>query len=152
MKISKSSINLFLDFLFKILILMFCIYMFAAYSIPSILGSLIWGEILSKWGRRIVLFFSVVAMGISTILFGWVNIISSKETLIFFVWGIRAIEGLSSGFIYCAVYSVISITFRENQVKYLAYVEASEAITMILGPAVGSSMYQLPNVFVIPSK
>ena len=126
--------------------------MFAAVSIPWIFGSLIWGDILSKYGRRIVLVLSLTALGLSTIMFSWINFISSSSTIVYVICGIRAIEGFSSGFIYCAVRSIIFITYREEKVKYLAYVEAFESATMIFAPAVGSIMYELLGfemVFVI---
>ena len=82
-------------------------------------------------------------MGVSTVLFSFLNWMHNKDLIISVCLIVRIIEGISSGFIYCAVYSVIAIVFKERQVEYLSYVATAEAVTMILGPAIGSFLYEL---------
>ena len=120
--------------------------MFVAYSLASIIGSLICGEILSIWGRRMILLVSLITLGISTIMFSLIDIVSLGNSMLYVVWGIRIIEGISSRFVCWAVFSIVSITYRAEKVKYLAYVEASEAISAILGPAVGSALYSFIEI------
>ena len=50
-------------------------YMFAASSLASIIGSLNCWEILSIWGRRMILLVSLITLRISTIMFSLIDIV-----------------------------------------------------------------------------
>ena len=118
-------------------------YIFTAYALASAVTTLIWGAIIQFTGRKSILIISVFGMGVCSILFSFIALMNNRNLIISVCFIIRIIEGISSGFIYCAVDSVIVIIFKERQVEYISYITTAEAVTVMIGPAIGSFLYDL---------
>ena len=84
-------------------------YIFTAYALASAVTTLIWGAIIHITGRKIILIVSVFGMGVCSILFSFIALMNNRSLVISICFIIRMIEGISWGFIYCAVFSVVVI-------------------------------------------
>ena len=103
--------------------------------------SLICGKLLTKYGRRVLLVCGVVSMGLSMIAFGFINY-SPNTIILTVVWLlIRTLQGISSSTILTTWYSIIAITYPDEQTKYLGFLEASSGAGMLFGPPFGSVLY-----------
>ena len=116
-------------------------YIFATFSISAMLWSLVCGKLLTLYGRRIIVFIGVLAIGISVVAFGFLSYIHSYPLLITACFIIRALEGMSASTILTTCYSIVVITFKENQSKYLGFLEAASGLSMLIAPAIGSVLY-----------
>ena len=116
-------------------------YIFATFAISGMIWSLVCGKLLTRCGRRAVLIWGVISMGLSMISFGFINY--SPSTLILtIVWLlIRILQGISSSTILTTWYSIVAITYPEEQTKYLGFLEASSGAGMLFGPPFGSVLY-----------
>ena len=113
------------------------------YAFAVMIGSLIVGKLLAVLGRKTILIFGLALMGISMISFGFITYIHSKIVLIVVSLGIRGLQGFSSSMIQTTSYAIIAIIFKDNQQKYLGYLESSMGVGLITGPMIGSAIYSL---------
>ena len=106
-------------------------YIFAAHSFSSMIWSFVCGYLLTKYGRRIIVVIGVISIGTTMISFGFIPYISPYPLLITVWFWIRALGGISASTIYTSWYSIIAITYKENQTKYLGYLEASAGLSVL---------------------
>ena len=117
-------------------------YIYASYAASAMLTWLVVGRMLSYCGRRIILVSGMVQLGCAMVSYGFIHYWPNNVVLtIVWIW-IRSIEGVSSSMILTTWYSVISITYRQQQTKYLGFLESSSGFGMLIGPIIGSVMYK----------
>ena len=73
--------------------------------------------------------------------YGFIHFCPSNLILTIVWICIRALEGASSSMILTTWYSVISISYRHEQTKYLGFLESSSGFGMLIGPIIGSVLY-----------
>ena len=71
-------------------------------------------------------------MGVSLAAFGFITYISNFYLLIVTWFSIRVLEGMSSSTILTACYSIVATTYKDNQSKYLGYLEAASGLSMLI--------------------
>ena len=82
-------------------------------------------------------------MGFAMIGFGATDFSPSKQLFTILVFFFRFMQGASSCAVQTTSYAVISITFPEEQEKYIAVIETSIGTGLILGPVIGTFLYAI---------
>ena len=111
------------------------------YALAVMIGSLVVGKLLTRFGRKFILIFGLTMMGCSMFCFGFITYIESHVVLIIVWLIIRAIQGCSSSMIQTTSYAIVAITFPEEQQRYLGFLEASMGVGLLVGPVAGSILY-----------
>ena len=93
-------------------------YIFATYSVSAMIWSFVCGKLLTKYGRRRTILVGVIAVGTTVAAFGFITYIKPYPLLIVACFGLRALEGISSSTVLTTCYSIVAITYKENQSKY----------------------------------
>lgn len=105
----------------------------AIFPLGQFLVTPIMGQVSDRYGRKIVLLLSMVAMGASYLVFAWG--ILAKSLWILFVS--RAVQGFASGNIAVAQAAIADITTPENRAKNFGLIGAAFGLGFIFGPALG---------------
>ena len=117
-------------------------YIFGVYAGAGMISSLAVGKLLTKLGRRIILVSGMLILGASIVAFGFIHY-WPNTTVLTIVWLLlRSIEGISASMIVTTCYSVVAITYRSNQLRYLGFLESTVGIGMMIGPLIGSVLYE----------
>ena len=82
-------------------------------------------------------------MGCAMIGFGATDLSPSKELFTILVFFFRFMQGASSCSIQTTSYAVISMTFPEEQEKYIAVMQTAIGTGLILGPVIGTFLYAI---------
>ena len=105
-------------------------FLFASYSIMQLIFSPILGRLSDKYGRRPVLFISIIGTGIGFLIIGFAN------TLWMLFVG-RILDGITGGNISTAQAYIADITTKENRAKGMGLIGAAFGLGFIFGPALG---------------
>ena len=103
-------------------------FLVASYSLMQFVFSPILGRLSDKYGRRPILFISILGSAIGYFLIGW----ASTLTLVF---AGRIIGGVTGGNISTAQAYVADVTSRENRAKGMGMFGAAFGLGFIFGPA-----------------
>jgi DHA1 family tetracycline resistance protein-like MFS transporter len=105
--------------------------LFASFSISQLIAAPMLGDWSDRWGRRPVLFFSLVGTVISFVLLA----LAHSLTLLFVA---RIIDGLSGGNITTARAYIADISSPEERAKRYGLIGAAFGLGFICGPALGA--------------
>ena len=105
-------------------------FLFASYSIMQLIFSPILGRLSDKYGRRPVLFLSIIGTGIGFLILGF-----AKAIWMLFVG--RILDGITGGNISTAQAYIADITTKENRAKGMGLIGAAFGLGFIFGPAIG---------------
>lgn len=105
-------------------------WLLASYSIMQFVSTPFLGQLSDKYGRRPVLFFSLLGTSIAALITG----LSSTLPLLFFG---RIFDGATGGNISTAQAYIADITTRENRAKGMGLIGAAFGLGFIFGPAIG---------------
>lgn len=104
--------------------------LFASYSLMQFVFSPILGSLSDKYGRRPVLFFSILGSAIGYLFIGFA----------FALWMVflgRIIAGITGGNISTAQAYIADVTTRENRAKGMGIFGAMFGLGFVFGPAIG---------------
>ncbi len=104
--------------------------LFASYSVMQLIFSPILGRLSDKYGRRPVLFFSIIGTGIGFLFLGF------AKTLWMLFFG-RILDGITGGNISTAQAYIADITTKENRAKGMGLIGAAFGLGFVFGPAIG---------------
>jgi len=104
--------------------------LFASYSIMQLIFSPVLGGLSDRFGRRPVLFISIIGTGIGFLILGLAN------TLALLFIG-RILDGITGGNISTAQAYIADITTKENRAKGMGLIGAAFGLGFIFGPAIG---------------
>ena len=104
--------------------------LFASYSIMQLIFSPILGGLSDKYGRRPVLFLSILGTGLGFLILGFAT------TLWMLFFG-RILDGITGGNISTAQAYIADITTKEDRAKGMGLVGAAFGLGFIFGPAIG---------------
>lgn len=136
-------------------------YIFGVYAGAGMISSLAVGKLLTSVGRRIILITGMLLLGLSMVAFGFIHFCPNTLVLTIVCLILRSVEGIAASMIVTTWYSIVAITYRANQLRYLGFLESTWGIGMMIGPLIGSILYDffgfnitfyiLGSVFVIIS-
>jgi DHA1 family tetracycline resistance protein-like MFS transporter len=105
-------------------------FLFASYSIMQLVFSPILGRLSDRYGRRPVLFVSIIGTGIGFVLLGFAQ-------TIWMLFAGRILDGITGGNISTAQAYIADITTKENRAKGMGLIGAAFGGGFIFGPAIG---------------
>ena len=105
-------------------------FLFASYSIMQLIFSPILGRLSDKYGRRPVLFLSIIGTGIGFLLLGFAQ-------TVWMLFAGRILDGITGGNISTAQAYIADITTKENRAKGMGLIGAAFGLGFIFGPAIG---------------
>src|SRR5918998_801703 len=104
--------------------------LFASYSVMQLIFSPILGGLSDKYGRRPVLFLSIIGTGIGFVMLGLAN-------SLWMLFAGRILDGITGGNISTAQAYIADITTTENRAKGMGMFGAAFGLGFIFGPAIG---------------
>jgi DHA1 family tetracycline resistance protein-like MFS transporter len=105
-------------------------FLFASYSIMQLIFSPVLGRLSDKYGRRPVLFISIIGTGIGFLILGF-------ATTLWMLFLGRILDGISGGNISTAQAYIADITTKEDRAKGMGLLGAAFGLGFIFGPAIG---------------
>jgi DHA1 family tetracycline resistance protein-like MFS transporter len=107
--------------------------LFASYSLMQLIFSPILGRLSDRYGRRPVLFLSLIGTGIGFLILG-------TATTLWMLFAGRILDGITGGNISTAQAYVADVTTPENRAKGMGLIGAAFGLGFILGPAIGGEL------------
>lgn len=104
--------------------------LFASYSLMQFIFAPILGSLSDKYGRRPILFFSLLGSALGYLLIGY-------AFALWMVFAGRIISGVTGGNISTAQAYIADVTTRENRAKGMGLFGATFGLGFIFGPAIG---------------
>ena len=104
--------------------------LFAVYSLMQFIFSPILGSLSDKYGRRPVLFFSILGSAVGYFMIGFAG-------ALWMVFAGRIIAGITGGNISTAQAYIADVTSKENRAKGMGLFGAMFGLGFIFGPAIG---------------
>ncbi len=104
--------------------------LFASYSVMQLVFTPILGRLSDKYGRRPVLFFSLLGTSLGFFVMGF-------ATTLWMLFAGRIIDGITGGNISTAQAYIADVTTEENRAKGMGLIGAAFGLGFIFGPALG---------------
>ena len=104
--------------------------LFASYSIMQLLFTPVLGRLSDRYGRRPVLFFSLLGTSLGFFVMGF-------ATALWMLFVGRIIDGITGGNISTAQAYIADVTAEENRAKGMGLIGAAFGLGFIFGPAIG---------------
>jgi MFS transporter, DHA1 family, tetracycline resistance protein len=109
--------------------------LFAVYSAMQFIFSPILGGLSDKYGRRPILFFSLLGTCVAALITG-------LSTTLWMVFIGRMLDGMTGGNISTAQAYIADVTTKENRAKGMGLVGAGFGLGFVLGPMIGGFLSQ----------
>jgi DHA1 family tetracycline resistance protein-like MFS transporter len=104
--------------------------LFASYSVMQLIFTPILGRLSDKYGRRPILFFSLLGTSAGFFILGF-------ATTLWMLFAGRIIDGITGGNISTAQAYIADVTTEENRAKGMGLIGAAFGLGFIFGPAIG---------------
>ena len=104
--------------------------LFASYSVMQLVFTPILGRLSDRYGRRPVLFFSLLGTSLGFFVIGF-------ATTLWMLFAGRIIDGVTGGNISTAQAYIADVTTEENRAKGMGLIGAAFGLGFIFGPAIG---------------
>ncbi len=104
--------------------------LFASYSVMQLIFTPILGRLSDRYGRRPVLFFSLLGTSAGFFILGF-------ATTLWMLFAGRIIDGITGGNISTAQAYIADVTTEENRAKGMGLIGAAFGLGFIFGPAIG---------------
>ena len=119
-------------------------WMISFYALSDFFSTPFIPKIIKKVGRKKLLYFSIFCEATCTFIYGLLDNISNFSILIFIIFVLRIIHGISSGIISILVYSLTGSLSNEDDVQTsLGYQEVAWSLGMAIGPFTASFFYSI---------
>src|SRR5436305_3875682 len=102
----------------------------ASYSIMQLIFTPVLGRLSDRYGRRPVLFFSLLGTSLGFLILGF-------ATTLWMLFAGRIIDGITGGNISTAQAYIADVTTKENRAKGMGLIGAAFGLGFIFGPALG---------------
>ena len=110
----------------------------ASYSIMQFIFSPIFGSLSDKYGRRPILFFSLLGTSAGFLIVG-------LATTLWMIFAGRILDGITGGNISTAQAYIADVTSRKNRAKGMGLIGAAFGLGFVLGPAIGGILSKYGN-------
>src|SRR5919205_963297 len=104
--------------------------LFASYSVMQLVFTPILGRLSDRYGRRPVLFFSLLGTSLGFFILGF-------ATTLWMLFAGRIIDGVTGGNISTAQAYIADVTTEENRARGMGLIGAAFGLGFIFGPALG---------------
>ncbi|CAI2369276.1 unnamed protein product [Moneuplotes crassus] len=118
-------------------------YIYATYSLVSMVFSFCVIALMRWFGRKRVLLYGITMFIMCMITFAICGNLKSKTTLICFLFGIRILQGVAACMVSTSTYAIITVSFASQKMTYLGYGESAKGAGSAFGPVLGSILYTL---------
>jgi DHA1 family tetracycline resistance protein-like MFS transporter len=105
-------------------------WLVASYSIMQFVSAPILGQLSDKYGRRPVLFFSLLGTSVAALITG-------LSTTLWMLFASRLFDGITGGNISTAQAYIADVTTKEERAKGMGLIGAAFGLGFIFGPAIG---------------
>lgn len=102
----------------------------ASYSVMQFIFSPVFGSLSDRYGRRPVLFFSLLGTSAGFLIVGY-------ATALWMIFAGRILDGITGGNISTAQAYIADVTSRKNRAKGMGLIGAAFGLGFVLGPAIG---------------
>ncbi|HEX8458202.1 MAG TPA: MFS transporter [Pyrinomonadaceae bacterium] len=109
--------------------------LFASYSVMQLIFSPILGRLSDRYGRRPILFFSLLGTSLGFFILGF-------ATTLWMLFLGRIIDGITGGNISTAQAYIADVTTPENRARGMGLIGAAFGLGFIFGPAIGGILSQ----------
>ena len=116
----------------------------ATFPVGQVIGAPILGRLSDRYGRKPILFFSVLGSFISMLMLGF-------STTIIIIFISRLTDGLTGANITIAQSYISDVTTPENRAKGLGIIGAAFGLGFIIGPAFGGLLSQTALGYALPA-
>lgn len=104
--------------------------LFASYSVMQLIFSPILGRLSDRYGRRPVLFLSLIGTGIGFLILGF-------ATTLWMLFAGRILDGITGGNISTAQAYIADVTKPEDRARGMGLIGAAFGLGFVFGPAIG---------------
>src|ERR671932_437086 len=104
--------------------------LFASYSVMQLVFTPILGRLSDRYGRRPILFFSLLGTSLGFFILGFAN-------TLWMLFAGRIIDGITGGNISTAQAYIADVTTKENRAKGMGLIGAAFGLGFTFGPAIG---------------
>src|SRR5947199_1485647 len=112
--------------------------LFASYSIMQLVFTPILGRMSDRYGRRPILFFSLLGTSLGFFILGF-------ATTLWMLFAGRIIDGITGGNISTAQAYIADVTTEENRAKGMGLIGAAFGLGFVFGPAIGGILSRWGN-------
>lgn len=105
-------------------------WLVASYSIMQFISTPFLGQLSDKYGRRPILFFSLLGTSIAALITG-------LSTTLWMLFAGRIFDGITGGNISTAQAYIADVTTKEDRAKGMALIGAAFGLGFVFGPAIG---------------
>ncbi|MGI9036459.1 MAG: MFS transporter, partial [Pyrinomonadaceae bacterium] len=112
--------------------------LFASYSTMQFIFSPILGGVSDKYGRRPVLFFSLLGTAAGFLIVGFAG-------ALWMIFAGRILDGITGGNISTAQAYIADVTSKENRAKGMGLIGAAFGLGFVFGPAIGGILSKYGN-------
>ena len=110
-------------------------WLIASYSIMQFVATPFLGQLSDKYGRRPILFFSLLGTGVAALITG-------LSTSLWMLFASRIFDGITGGNISTAQAYIADVTTKETRAKGMGLIGAAFGLGFIFGPAIGGILSQ----------
>ena len=118
---------------------------FACYPITHLLTSFLFGKMMMKWDRKKVVLYCLLCLGIATIIFGLVDLISAPFPFILLSIMSRLLQGCGVAGYNVVCFAIFPKLYPDTLQEKLGYFAVSCGMGISLGPIIGGVLYELFN-------
>jgi len=118
-------------------------FIFSIYSLAVIIFSPPVGRYLEVIGYTKMLISGLTLMGITFILFGIIDSLTSPDIVLYVALLLRFLQGTAVAMAYTTIYAIITNKYPNRKEQLLGMLEASFGVGLICGPLAGASLYNI---------
>ena len=124
-------------------------FVFGIIHLAAFIFSPIFGSYGGKIGSRILLYIGSFSQGVIALLFGFLQFINSTWLFIILSYLLRFLNGVADAAVWGASLAILLQIFPDKVATMMSYTEACIGLGYILGPCIGSFLFELGG-FILP--